>query len=171
MRTTAAALALCGTLLVAAVAAGPAGASTVAARRPSAKSLATEICEDMVRNAVESSLGTPLPGAQSGVWAGSTYTCTYPLTGGQLVLRVDNLQTRQKARIAYDQLSKAAVGRTRLNGLGDRAYQSADGTLVATKDQFVLHIDPSAVPPPASKSDLAFAAVVAVLSCWSGTGT
>ncbi len=167
----AAALALCGALVVSAVPAGPAGASAPASTRPSAKTLATEICEDMVRNALVSSLGAPLPGAQQGAWTGTTYTCTYPLPGGQIVLRVNNLQTRQKAQSAYTRLAKAAVGHTRLNGLGDRAYQGTDGTLVATKDQFLLAIDPSAVPPPTSKSDLAFAAVVAVLSCWSGTGT
>jgi hypothetical protein len=167
MRTTVAILALCGAVLVAALPAGPAGAST----KPSAKTLATEICEDMVRNAVESSLGAQLPGPQQGAWTGSTYTCTYPLPSGQLVLRVDDLSSAQKARSAYNRLAKAAVGHTRLNGLGDRAYQAPDGTLVANKGQFLLNIDPSAVPPPASKSDLAFAAVVAVLSCWSGTGS
>jgi hypothetical protein len=167
----AATLALCGALLVATALPAPAGASTAASTRPSARTLATEICEDMVRNALESSLGAPLPGVQQGAWTGTTYTCSYPLPGGQIVLRVDNLQTRTKAQSAYNRLAKAAVGHTRLNGLGDRAYQSRDGTLVASKDQFVLHIDPSAVPPPTSKSDLAFAAVVAVLSCWSGTGT
>jgi len=34
------------------------------------------------------------------------------------------------------------------------------------KDQFVLDADPSGVPPPIGKSDLAFAAVVAVMGCW-----
>ena len=84
------------------------------------------------------------------------------------MLRVDDLRSKRRARAAFGRAWKAAAGRTRLNGLGDRAYQAGDGTLVAVKDQFLLVADPSAVPPPIQKSDLAFAAVVSVMSCWSG---
>jgi hypothetical protein len=143
----------------------------VGAAAAPAKSPATEVCEPMVRNAIEASLGAPLPGPQQGGWAGRTYTCTYPVSGGQLVLRVDDLRTKAKAKAAYGRLATRAPRRTRLNGLGDAAFQAADGRLVAVKDQFLLSIDPSAVPAPAQRSDLAFAAVVAVMGCWSGAGT
>ena len=39
-------------------------------------------------------LGGPLPAPQHGAWAGHTYTCTYPLAGGQLVLTVDQLRNK-----------------------------------------------------------------------------
>ncbi len=162
MRRLAALAALTGAVtLVPAV-----GAAAAPARSP-----ATEICEPMVRNAIEESLGAPLPGPQQGAWAGPTFTCTYPLAGGQLVLRVDDLRTKAKAKAAYGRLAKATPRRTRLNGLGNAAFQAADGSLVAVKDQFLLLIDPSAVPPPTRRADLAFAAVVAVMGCWSGAGT
>lgn len=135
---------------------------------PAAKSIAAEICEPMVANAVEASLGTPLPAAQQGAWAGRTFTCTYPLSGGQLVLSVDDLRTKAKAQAQYRTLNRATKHGTRLNGLGDRAYQAPDGTIIAVKDQFLLHVDPGAVPATVKKGDLAFAAVVAVMSCWSG---
>lgn len=138
------------------------------ARGPAAKSIAAEVCEPMVRNAVEASLGTPLPAPQQGAWAGRTFTCTYPLTGGQLMLSVDDLRTKTKARAAYRTLNRVTKRPTRLNGLGDGAYQAPDGTIVAVKDQFVLHVDPGAAPPTVQRSDLAFAAVVAVMSCWTG---
>ena len=139
-----------------------------AAGRAAASNPATDVCEAMVRNAVEASLGAPLPGAQHGAWVGRTFACTYPLTGGQLVLWVDDLGTKAKARAAYRTLNRAVLRPTRLNGLGDRAYQAADGTIVAAKDQFVLHVDPHGAPLGVVKSDLAFAAVVAVMSCWTG---
>ena len=127
---------------------------------------ATDVCEPMVGNAVEEFLGGPLPAAQHGAWAGHTYTCTYPLTGGQLVLTVDQLGTKAQARAAYGRLAKAARRRTRLNGLGNAAYQATDGTLVALKDQFVLDVNPTAAPRPIRPADLAFAVVVAVMGCW-----
>jgi hypothetical protein len=145
------------------------GLAAVAGASGSARpSPAVEVCEPMVRNAIEASVGGPLPAASRGAWSGRTFTCTYPLTGGQLVLSVDDLRTTARARAAYRRLSGAARRRTRLNGLGDRAYQASDGTIIAVKDQFVLHVDPAAAPPSASRGDLAFAAVVAVMSCWSG---
>lgn len=161
MRRLAALAALGGALVAAAPLA--AGATGAAAANP-----ATDVCEPMVRNAVEASLGSPLPGPQVGAWTGHTYTCRYPLAGGPLVLRVDDLGTKPKAKAAYRRRAAAATHRTRLNGLGNAAYQSADGTLVAVKDQFVLAIDPTATRAPVAPSDLAFAAAVAVLDCWTG---
>jgi hypothetical protein len=162
MRRVAAVLALGAALL----AGPPLAATATAAGHP--PSPAIDVCESMVRGAIETSLGAPLPAPQQGVWTGRTYTCTYTLTGGQLVLRVDDLRTKKKARAAYAKLWKAAAGsRTRLNGLGNAAYQAGDGTLVAVKDQFLLVADPAAVPAPIKKSDLAFAAVVSVMSCWT----
>jgi len=160
-RLAAAALAGAGLILVP-------GLGVAAAKQAPAKTIATEICEPMVRNAVEASLGAPLPAAQQGTWAGRTYTCTYPLTGGQLVLSVDDLRTKKKAQVAYRTLNRATPRPTRLNGLGNGAFQAPDGTVVAFKDQFLLHVNPGAAPPTVGKSDLAFAALVAVMGCWTG---
>ena len=127
---------------------------------------ATDVCEPMVGNAIVEFLGGPLPAPPHGVWSAHTYTCTYPLAGGQLVLAVDQLPTKAAAKAAYARLARATTGRTRLNGLGDAAYQARNGTLVARKDQFVLDVDPTGAPPPVRAADLAFAAVVAVMGCW-----
>ena len=101
MRRLAALAALTGALLVAAPlaagATGPAGAPNPA----------TDVCEPMVRNAVEASLGAPLPAPPLGAWAGRTYTCTYPLPAGPLVLRVDDLGTKRRAKAAYRRRSSS----------------------------------------------------------------
>jgi hypothetical protein len=151
----------CALVVAAPLAAGAAG-------RAAAPNPATDVCEAMVRNAVEASLGSPLPGPQVGAWAGRTYTCTYPLAAGQLVLRVDDLGTKGKAKAAYRRQAKAVRRRTRLNGLGSAAYQTGDGTLVALKDQFVLAVDPTAARVAVAPGDLAFAAALAVMGCWTG---
>jgi hypothetical protein len=159
MRWLAALAALGAALAVAAPL--PAGASGRASNP------ATDVCESMVRNAVEASLGSPLPGPQVGAWAGRTYTCTYPLGAGRLVLSVDDVGTKAKAKAAFKRRASTAGRRTRLNGLGNAAYQRADGTLVAMKDQFVLTVDPTASRVSVTPSDLAFAAALGVLNCWT----
>jgi hypothetical protein len=162
MRRWAVLLALGGAVVLA----GPVAAA--ASTRAAASSPATDVCEPMVRNAVEASVGSPLPGTQSGAWSGHTYTCTYRLAAGRLVLSVDDLGTKRRAQAAYRRRWSAAGRRTRLNGLGNAAYQRADGTLVAWKDQFVLTVDPTGARGSVAPPDLAFAAALGVMGCWTG---
>jgi len=144
--------------------------STTPTTKPNAKDLATEVCEDMVRDAVISATGGPLAAPQAGVWTGKRYTCTYPLTAGRLVVRVDTYGTKKKARSAYTKLLKATKVDQKLAGLGEEALLAKNGQVVAEKDHFVLVADPSKLPPKLSKANTALAAVEAVLSCWVGTG-
>ena len=156
--------ALCA-VLAGLLVAGP-GTSLAGADADGSANPATDVCQPMVGNAIVEFLAASLPAPQHGGWAGHTYTCTYPLRGGQLVLTVHQLRSKAAAKAAYHRLAAAATGRTRLNGLGDAAYQAPNGTLVARKDQFVLDVDPTAAPPAVRGADLAFAAVVAVMGCW-----
>src|SRR5262249_25740655 len=91
------------------------------APKQSAQDLAAEVGEDMVRDAVISGSGGPLPAPQSGAWKGKRYTCTYPLTGGQLTVRVDTYATKKKAKTAYAKLAKATKIDQKLAGLGQQA--------------------------------------------------
>jgi hypothetical protein len=146
-----------------------AGASTAATN---AKSLAVEVCEDMVRDAVISASGGPLAAPQTGSWnaTNTRYTCTYPLTGGQLTLRVDSYPSKKKAQSAYVKASKKVKIDQNLLGIGERALLAKSGKVLAEKDVFVLTADPAKVPPKLSKPNVSLAAVEAVLSCWVGTG-
>jgi hypothetical protein len=171
--TAVATLALAGALGTAgaagaAPAANPAPAS---ASKTDAKTLAVEVCEDMVRDAVISAIGGPLASPQTGAWKGTRYTCTYPMTGGQLVMRVDTFASHKKARSAYAKAVKAVKIDQKLKGLGEQALLAKNGKVLAEKDLFVLTADPAAIPPKFSKANVSLAAVEAVLSCWTGTGS
>jgi hypothetical protein len=148
---------------------GAAGASVSAT---DAKSLAVEVCEDMVRDAVISASGGPLAAPQVGKWnaKNTRYTCTYPLTGGQLTLRVDAYKTKKQARAAFVKASKKIKIDQNLLGIGERALLAKNGSVLAEKDVFVLVADPAKLPGQLSKPNLSLAAVEAVLSCWVGTG-
>jgi len=177
MRT--ARLAASGVVAATALAAGlfgfaaPATAAVPASvKATDAKTLAVEVCEDMVRDVVIGSTGGPLAGPQSGTWNanGTRYTCTYPLNGGQLVIRVDTYPNQKKARSAYAKTTKKSKVDQKLNGIGERAFLARDGHVVAEKDRFVLTADPSRLPAKLSKANVSLAAVESVLSCWVGTG-
>ena len=151
-------------VVVVAMGAVPAVAAP-AGRQPK---LATEVCEQMVRDAIEATINGPLAGKQVGAWQGTTYTCTYPFGDGTLALRVQVLADKHAAKAAYGAVKKQSIIDQPFNGLGQAAFQAKDGTVVARKDRFVLTADPSQVPARLNKTDLAFAATVAVLSCWTG---
>jgi hypothetical protein len=84
------------------------------------------------------------------------------------VLQVDVEQDRAVATDAFARARAASAPGERLNGLGDRAFQTRAGLFVARKDRFVLRIDPSRLPDGADRHSVAFAAAEAVMSCWKG---
>ncbi len=134
-----------------------------------AADIAKEVCEDMVTDAVESASERTLVGPPQGVWTASDhFTCTYDVGGGTITLGVRVLKSKRGASSAFDKAKRSAKKTTRLNGLGQGAFQAGDGTLVARKDQFLLTIDPLTLPAGVKKADVALAASVAVLACWTG---
>lgn len=122
----------------------------------------------MVRASVAAATQLSVPDPQPGVWTGTTYSCTYVVGAGSLVLRVEVVADRPAAKAAYRAVRQASAVEQTFNGLGQAAFQSTDGTIVARKDRFLLTSDPSLLPADQSKKDVSFAAVSAVLSCWTG---
>jgi hypothetical protein len=154
-------------LAVALCAAGtaPAGAAGSAAR----PKLATEVCESMVRDAVVSVARRSLVAPQAGSWDGPRFTCRYVFGfGSAVVLQVDVRRDTASAKAAFSSARRAAIEPEKFAGIGQQSFQSKDGVLVARKDRFVLRIDPTSLPRKLHGRDVAFAAAMAVLSCWTG---
>jgi hypothetical protein len=147
--------------------AAPAGASGSGRRAPR---LATEVCEAMVREAVEAVVGKPLAAPPVGMWVvpDKEYRCTYQVGSGILVMDVSVKHAIKGAKKAYRQALAAADVDEKLHGIGQQAFQDVQGAIVARKDNFVLSVEPRGIPMPTSPRDVAFAAAVAVMSCWPG---
>lgn len=146
--------------------AGAAASVSLDARR--SRKLATEVCEKMVGDAIEASIEGKLAAPQQGGWQGDTYVCTYNVGDGSIVLGVRVLATTTGAKALYRRTLKAATVDQKFNGLGQESFQAKNATITARKDRFVLTADPTLLPPRLNKRDVAFAAVAAVLSCWTG---
>lgn len=161
------AVALSAAILVAAPVAAKDGKGTKGEKKQPAR-LATEVCEEMVSDAVEAAIGRKLPTEQVGEWTApkQQYRCTYDLGGGSLVMTVDVTKTLKDARDAFVVLRKQSADRETLHGIGQQAFQVPDGSLIARKDNFVLHADPTTAPPGVNRRDVAFAAALGVMSCW-----
>jgi hypothetical protein len=160
--------AVCGLVVVLATLtafAAPA-ASEVTKLGSKARELAAEVCEDMVGDAAVSAAGEALLAPQQGTWTGSRYSCTYGFDGGSLALRVDVFKSVAAAKQAFAKVRDATTARTRLYGIGQQGFQAKDLVLVSRKDNFVLTVDPTALPARMNRDAITWASTRAVFDCW-----
>jgi hypothetical protein len=117
------------------------------------------------------------PGLAMGTpsWRPPSYTCSYALPGGHLVLSVQDSPPGPAGRHYFDRL-RAADGRpdllTGLAAFGLPSYETSSGRVVFLKDGKTLVVDAAALPKVAgpegqSRADVAYAVAADVIGCWS----
>lgn len=107
-------------------------------------------------------------------WANSTFTCTYHLPEGSLVISVQEAEDKASALGyfgAMQALAKDAKAIEGLANLGFPAYETADGSAVFQKDAFVLHVDATDLPATLgpeniTRNALAYQLSTTILACW-----
>ncbi|MFE4543382.1 hypothetical protein [Arthrobacter sp. NPDC056727] len=106
-------------------------------------------------------------------WADATYTCTYHLADGPLVISVKESPAPASARKSFDALQEKlqAAPLTGLANLGFPAAQTDDGSVLFLKDSSTLHVDatglPAAVgPQKVTRTDFAYQVATTILACW-----
>ncbi len=162
----------CGAADAGTTAAGPTAhsATGTAAAPPENASM---VCGDEIRGKVQQVLKLPaLPTVRS-TWINQVYTCTYDLPVGPMVLTVRVAPNKASADIAFAARQKAAPGATSLDGLGEHAYATPDGTTTVIRDAMTLTVDTRALPAvfgaeQQKRTDLANEVASDVLGCWTG---
>jgi hypothetical protein len=134
---------------------------------------AREVCEPMIRDAVEVEIGSPLEGAPAEAVDDNTFTCTYRVGGGTIVMSVDDLKrvpaAKQDFQERLDIVETADPDVELLPGLGHGGFVGPDGGLVVRKDAMVLTIDMAGMPEAVDGRDRGTIATnlgVAVMGCW-----
>jgi hypothetical protein len=138
-------------------------------------SSAKMICGNETRDAVKTLLKLPRTPRPTDGWAHGTYTCTYDLAIGKLVLSVQDEMNQASGRRYFDNLRHELGNTTRLGGmegLGLPAFETKDGNVVFLKDGKTLQVDatrlPSKLPSTGSTpTDLAYTVATDVIACWS----
>ena len=88
-------------------------------------------------------------------------------------MSVKELSSWAETDAYYDGLA-TQLGKTRtLQGLGQGAFQTTDGSVVVRKDWKVLLVDIKGLPaqfgvPPTSSADVAVTVGDVILGCWAG---
>lgn len=107
-------------------------------------------------------------------WADHTFTCTYHLAEGPLVISVKESAGPASARKYFDALAGEIGGAAPIKGLanlGFPAHQTDDGSVVFLKDNNTLYIDatklPAAVGPHGvTRTAFAYQVSTTILACW-----
>ena len=106
-------------------------------------------------------------------WADATYTCTYQLPGGPLVISVKESPDPAAAGNYFDALRGKirAVPIKGLANLGFPAAQTSNGSVVFLKDGSTLHVDATGLPAGVgpqnvTRTDFAYQVATTILACW-----
>ncbi len=145
---------------------------TPSAEGPSEASLM--VCGDQPMDRLTSILKLDTKPHTINDWADSTFTCTYHLDEGSLVISVKEAKDKAAALTHFNvehALAKDAKPIEGLANLGFPAYETAAGSAVFQKDSFVLQVDASDLPDTVgpeniTRNALAYQLSTTILACW-----
>ena len=106
--------------------------------------IATQVCHEAVKE-VASTLGVTAH-VSTPTWSDHLYSCEYQYPDGTMALSVKELSNWSQTYAYFDSLAQQ-LGRARtLQGLGQGAFQTTDGSMVVRKDWKVLLVDVRGLP-------------------------
>jgi hypothetical protein len=131
------------------------------------------VCSAEAQKELAGALGKPATGAIVPTWADHLYSCTLPYADGRIGLSVKELSDPVGTTAYFASMQTALGSGGPVAGIGQGAYQGADGSMVVRKDYKVLNIDVGGVPaqfgvPPIDRAEAAVRIAIVVMGCWTG---
>ena len=141
-----------------------------AGRTPS--TIATMICKPKARQEIASVLGE-FASVSHPSWVNHLYSCQYKYPTGSMVLSVKELSSWAQTKSYFRMLAKQMGDAQTINGLGQAAIKTKDGSIIVRKDWKVLLVNSVGLPsqfgqPPTSSDAVAQAVAEVILGCWDG---
>ena len=164
-------LCLLGAAPLVAACGSSAAAPLPAGRDPSAVS--RMVCSTEARTKLDDALSMAASSVSDPLWVHHLYSCTFRFATGALSLSVKELSSSLETTAYFNSLA-ARLGRSQtLYGLGQGAFVTSDGSVVARKDYKVLLVDTSAYAGgtrAATTGSANPAEIVAstIMTCWAG---
>jgi hypothetical protein len=146
--------------------------------KPAASAVATAttkmICEPEVEQDLVQAVGRATVRPVTPSWTDDVYSCAYEYSDGTLTLSVKQLPDSASTQSYFTSLA-ARRGRVRqLDGLGEGAFTTPDGSVVVRKDDKVLVVDIRRLPrqfgvPQDTRADVAITVAATIMGCWTGS--
>jgi hypothetical protein len=174
---TVAALALAAGCGGAATASAPSSTTTPAGQvatsdGPSAST--RMICSSEAQKDLAATLGLAAVSVSTPTWQAQVYSCDYRYAGGSFTLSVHQAIDRDVAHATFTALGTQLMRRMPLDGLGQAAVTTANGSVLVQKDDDVLLVDIHALPPrfgvpPDTRANAAISIAATIMGCWTGS--
>jgi hypothetical protein len=135
-------------------------------------SISTMVCSKEAQRDIAAPLGVTAT-VTTPTWQDHRYTCRYTYPGGSFTLSVKELSSKKETDAYYASLGRQLGDTGTVNGLGQGAFTTGNGSIVARKDWKVLTVDISGLPPqfgvpPTSAADVAATIADVIMACWRG---
>ena len=114
-----------------------------AGRSPSP--IATMICKPKARGEIASALGE-FATVSRPTWFDHLYSCRYRYPTGSMVLSVKELSSWAQTKSYFRTLAKQMGISQSINGLGQAAIETSDGSMIVRKDWKVLLVNSAGLP-------------------------
>ncbi len=155
---------------------GPTTTVHVAKQASNVPSLSAKmICEkEAVTDIYEQATGVHTIVPFHPTWVDHVYSCDYVYPGGaKMTLSVKEVSSTAETTAYFDSLATKLHKTKDIQGLGQGAFQVADGSMVVRKDYKILLIDITKLPaqfgvPADSRGNVAINVAEAIMGCWTG---
>ena len=140
--------------------------------QPSVSSV--QVCSpDDAQKDIARTLGVTPTRVEPPTWIDHRYACRYVYPTGSFTLSVKELDDIDRTDAYFNQLASTLGKRGDLDGIGEGAFLTTNGSIVARKDNKVLLVDVSNVPaqfgnPPAPPAGVSRIIASVVMDCWAG---
>ena len=143
----------------------------VAGTRPSAS--ARMICAAEGKKEIAATVGVDIERPLVAHWTNHVYSCDYIYAHGRTKLSVKELSSAAETTAYFAALGRRLGRRHALQGLGQGAYQTTNGSTVVRKDYRVLLVDVSKLPSPfgrpsSPRADVSLSVAATIMGCWTG---
>ena len=140
---------------------------------PGPSHTASMVCEAEVGGDIATILNLKPQPVGLARWANDTYTCTYRLVIGPLVLSVHQSPGDAAAKRYAAEMRRTLPDAHTLDGLTTTAFGTATGKVVLVKDSDTLTVDATGLPEQfgsqqQKRSDFAYELASDILGCWTG---
>jgi hypothetical protein len=135
---------------------------------------AQQVCSpDDGQKEIAAALGVSPVRVEAPTWQDHLYACHYDYPDGSFILSVKELPGDAQTIAHMEQLAAKLGKRAPLDGIGQSAFYTTNGSIVARKDFKVLLVDVSGLPPrfgnpPAPPAANSRTIATVIMGCWSG---
>jgi hypothetical protein len=145
----------------------------LASNVPSAS--AKMICEKEAADEIyQSATGVKTIAPFKPTWIDHVYSCDYVYpAGAKMTLSVKEVSSPEETTTYFDLLATKLGKKKEIQGLGQGAFVTNNGSMVVRKDYKIMLIDISKLPanfgvPPAPRADVAVNVAATIMGCWTG---